>query len=177
MSGHSKWHQIKHKKAATDEKRGKLFSKLLKAISVAAREEPNPEANPRLRKLVEKAREFQVPNENIERAIKKSKDKLLEEIIVEAYGPGGVALIAEGITDNRLRTFTEIKQILKEHEGKWAEPGSVEWAFEIRRENGEKTYEAKFPLRIEKETRQKVQRLIDALKNHDDIEHVWTSSA
>src|SRR3989344_9395701 len=104
MSGHNKWSQIKNQKGAADKKRGQLFSKLLKAISIAAKTEANPQFNPRLRSVMEKAKEFNVPQDNIERAVSKaSETKNLEDITVEAYGPEGAALIIEGITDNTNR--------------------------------------------------------------------------
>src|SRR5271168_222848 len=99
MSGHSHWAGIKHKKEATDQKRGKVFSKLLAAISAAGKTEPNPDFNPRLRTAVLKAREASVPQENIERAIKRASDKdvELEELVFEAYGPGGIAIMMEAV--------------------------------------------------------------------------------
>ena len=135
MSGHSKWSQIKHKKAITDAKKGKLFSKLSNQISVAARQKGrDSETNPQLKMLVEKARSFNMPSENIERAIKKGTGELegvkMEEMTIEAYGPGGVALIIEAITDNKNRTISEIKYLLSQHSGKLAEAGSVNWLFE-----------------------------------------------
>src|SRR3989344_3166194 len=121
MSGHSKWSQIKHKKGEADQKRGVAFSKLLNAISVAAKSEPNPDFNPRLRTAIEKAKEANVPKDNIERAINKAKEgDALEEILIEAYGPEGVAVIIEAITDNSNRTISEIKNILAKHEAKIA---------------------------------------------------------
>ena len=135
MSGHSKWSQIKHKKAITDAKKGKLFSKLSNQISIAARQKgKDPETNPQLKMLVEKARSFNMPNENIERAIKKGAGELegakMDELTIEAYGPGGVALIIEAITDNKNRIVSEIKYILTQHGGKMADEGSVNWLFE-----------------------------------------------
>jgi YebC/PmpR family DNA-binding regulatory protein len=135
MSGHSKWSQIKHKKAITDAKKGKLFSKLSNQISVAARQKGgDSETNPQLKMLAEKARSFNMPSENIERAIKKGTGELegvkMEEMTIEAYGPGGVALIIEAITDNKNRTISEIKYLLGQHSGKLAEAGSVNWLFE-----------------------------------------------
>src|SRR3989344_8899884 len=119
MSGHNKWSQIKNQKGAADLKRGRLFSKLLKAISIAAKTEPNPNFNPRLRSAIEKAEENNVPKDNIERAINKAKEeKNLEDIVVEAYGPEGSAIIIEGITDNKNRAISEIKHILTEQGGK-----------------------------------------------------------
>ena len=135
MSGHSHFSSIKHKKEITDQKRGKIFSKLARQISVIAREKGgDPETNSGLRLAIEKAKEFNLPKENIERAIKKGTGELegekLEEIIYEAYGPGGIAVIIEGITDNKNRTLSEIKQILTRNNGKLAGEGSVKWMFE-----------------------------------------------
>lgn len=137
MSGHSKWSQIKYKKSITDIKKGKIFSKLSREISVAAREKGgDPETNPKLRLVIEKAKEFNIPKENIERAIKRGAGELegttLEEVIYEAYGPGGIAIMIEGITDNKNRTLSEIKNILSIHNGKLAGGGSVSYLFEKR---------------------------------------------
>lgn len=137
MSGHSKWSTIKHKKAATDERRGKLFSKLAKMIAVAAREKgPDPAMNARLRMAVETAHSANMPKENIERAIKKGVGELegskLEEITLEVYGPEGTAMIVECITDNKNRTLSEIKKILSAHNAKLAQEGGVRWMFEQR---------------------------------------------
>jgi len=135
MSGHSHFSSIRHKKEITDQKRGKIFSKLARQISVAAREKGgNPETNPSLRMAIEKAKEFNMPKDNIERAIKRGTGELegekLEEVIYEAYGPGNIALIIEGITDNKNRALGEIRNILNQHQAKLAESGSVKWMFE-----------------------------------------------
>jgi YebC/PmpR family DNA-binding regulatory protein len=135
MSGHSKWSTIKHKKAATDAKRGKLFSKLAKTISVAAREKgSDPNMNPRLRIAIETAQKANMPKDNIERAVKKGTGELegatLEEIIFEIYGPEGVAILVEGITDNKNRALSEVKKILSTYNAKLAGEGSVKWMFE-----------------------------------------------
>lgn len=134
MSGHSHFASIKHKKEITDQKRGKVFSKLARMISVAAREGSASETNPKLRRALEEARSFNMPKDNIERAIKKGIGELegtkLEEVTFEAYGPGGIAIIIEGITDNKNRTLGEIKQILTQNKGKLAGGGSVKWLFE-----------------------------------------------
>ncbi|PJE69492.1 MAG: YebC/PmpR family DNA-binding transcriptional regulator [Candidatus Staskawiczbacteria bacterium CG10_big_fil_rev_8_21_14_0_10_38_10] len=137
MSGHSHFKTIKYKKEASDKKRGKAFSKMARLISIAVKElGPDPEANSKLRLAVETARSFNMPKENIERAIKKGSgeagEEHLEEVIYEAFGPGGVALIIEGITDNKNRTLGEIKQILSQNGGKLAQEGSVKWLFERR---------------------------------------------
>ena len=117
MAGHSHWKQIKEHKGSADVKRGAVFSKLLRAISAAARDDNNPDFNPRLRSAIQKAKEFNVPQENIERAIKKaSNETALEEVIMEAYGPGGAALMILGLTNNKNRTTNEVKNILKDFE-------------------------------------------------------------
>jgi len=137
MSGHSKWSQIKHKKAITDAKKGKIFSKMVRLIAVAARAKgKDPESNPTLRTLIDTARSLNMPIENIERAIAKGAGELegskIEEFLLEAYGPGGSALLIEGTTDNHNRTVSEIKYLLSEHNSKLADPGSVLWMFEHR---------------------------------------------
>lgn len=133
MSGHSKWSQIKHKKAATDAKKGQIFSKISKMISLAVKKGADPEANPALRLAIEKAKSVNMPNENIQRAIEKGigkgKENLLEELTIESFGTGGVAIIVEAITDNKNRALAEIKNILSKYNGRLAETGSVRWMF------------------------------------------------
>ena len=137
MSGHSKWSTIKHKKAATDAKRGKAFSKIVKEITVAAREGGgDPEANPRLRTLINTARAANMPGNNVEKAIKKGTGELpgvmYEETSYEGYGPGGVAIIIEVLTDNRNRTVAEVRHILDKRGGRLGENGCVAWMFTRR---------------------------------------------
>lgn len=136
MSGHSHFKTVKRIKEAEDKKRGQIFSKLARAISVAASKGADPASNAKLRMVIEEARSFNLPKENIERAIKKGTGKLggesLEEFAFEAYGPSGIAIIIEGITDNKNRALGEIKNILAQHGGKLAGSGSVKWLFERR---------------------------------------------
>lgn len=138
MSGHSKWHSIRHKKAAEDKKRGAIFSKVIREITVAARQGGgDPESNPRLRTAIETARSVNMPSENIERAIKRGTGELsgglaLEELVYEGYGPEGVALYIEAMTDNKNRTTPEIKKILSKYGGSLGETGCVAWMFEKR---------------------------------------------
>ncbi|HKD66446.1 MAG TPA: YebC/PmpR family DNA-binding transcriptional regulator [Candidatus Binataceae bacterium] len=134
MSGHSKWSSIKHKKAATDAKRGKMFTKLIKEITIAAKlGGGDVKANPRLRTAVAAAKAQSMPNDNIDRAIKKGTGELggaqLETVIYEGYGPGGVAIIAEALTDNRNRTVAEIRFLFGRHGGNLGESGCVGWMF------------------------------------------------
>ena len=135
MSGHSKWAGIKHKKAIVDAKRGKVFTKISKEISVAARIGGGAiEMNPRLRLAVEKAKEANMPSDNVKRAIQKGAGELpgstYEESIYEGYGPGGVALLLEILTDNKNRTVGEIRHILSKHNGNLGEAGCVAWMFD-----------------------------------------------
>jgi YebC/PmpR family DNA-binding regulatory protein len=134
MSGHSKWHTIKHKKGAADAKRGRAFTKLIKEITIAARiGGGDPDGNPRLRKAISDAKGVNMPTDNIKRAIQKGTGELeggqLEEILYEGYGPGGVALIAETVTDNRNRTVSEIRHVFSKNGGNMGEAGSVAWMF------------------------------------------------
>ncbi|MGB2762392.1 MAG: YebC/PmpR family DNA-binding transcriptional regulator [Minisyncoccales bacterium] len=135
MSGHSHFSSIKHKKAITDAKRGKIFSKIARQILIAVKEKGNdPETNSSLRLVIEKARSVNMPKDNIEKAIKRgtgsTEGEKLEEVIFEAYGPAGTAIIIEGITDNKNRTLGEIRQVLNQAGGKMAGEGSVKWMFE-----------------------------------------------
>ena len=135
MSGHSKWSQIKHKKAVTDKKRGATFSKLAMAITIIAREGGGDlSSNFRLRLAIDKAKQANMPNDNIERAIQKgtgeSGGKTIEEFIYEGFGPKGIAVICEGATDNKNRTLSEIKLIFSEHNGRLAGSGAVAYQFE-----------------------------------------------
>ncbi|MFA5070283.1 MAG: YebC/PmpR family DNA-binding transcriptional regulator [Patescibacteria group bacterium] len=134
MSGHSKWRQIKRQKGASDEKKGKIFSKLIRAVTIAAKEGgADPAANFKLRLAIEKARAANMPQDNIERAVKKATGEgssQLESIMYEAYGPGGIALLVEALSDNRNRTTSEIKNILAKNNGRLGEANSVRWLFE-----------------------------------------------
>ena len=138
MSGHSKWASIKHKKAATDAKRGKQFTKLARAITVAAREGGgDPDANPTLATAVQKARDFSMPKDNIQRAIDRgtgagSDSQAIERAVYEGYGPGGAAILVEALTDNRNRSGAEIRHAFDKNGGSLGEPGSVAWIFEKR---------------------------------------------
>ena len=135
MSGHSKWASIKHKKASTDAKRGKIFTKIVKEISIAARVGGgDPSGNPRLRTAVDKAKEVNMPADNIKRAIMKGTGELpgvsYEEYLYEGYGPGGAAILLEILSDNKNRTSPEIRHIMTKHGGSLGESGCVAWIFD-----------------------------------------------
>jgi YebC/PmpR family DNA-binding regulatory protein len=166
MSGHSKWSQIKHKKALTDKKKGQVFSKLSRLITLAAKKGADPKSNPSLAQAIENARVMNMPNDNIERAIKKVSDKSqvqLEELSIEALGPGGIALKIKAITDNRNRTMAEIKKILAEHASKLVQPGSLTWMFNQ-------------PLIInDPAVHERVDKLFEALDDQDEVEEVTSN--
>ncbi len=138
MAGHSKWAGIKHRKAVVDARRGKLFTKLARAITVAAKDGGgDPDANPALALAVQKAKDASMPKDNIERAIAKgtgagSDADALEAVFYEGYGPGGVALLVEALTDNRNRTGSEMRHLFSKHGGNLGEPGSVSYLFDKR---------------------------------------------
>jgi YebC/PmpR family DNA-binding regulatory protein len=233
MSGHSKWSTIKHKKAALDSKRGRIFTRLIREITVAARSGGGDiDGNARLRAAVSAAKEANMPADNITRAIKKGTGELegatLEEVTYEGYGPGGVALIVETVTDNKNRTLPEIRHIFSKHGGNMAAANAVAWMFEKKGyfvvesrsmpedqllelvleagaedmqqdgdnmeiytapENFEAVKQAKsVPIvsgevsmvpkntaRAEGSTARKVLNLVEALEEHDDVQHVWAN--
>jgi YebC/PmpR family DNA-binding regulatory protein len=133
MSGHSKWATIKHKKGALDAKRGKIFTRLIKEITIAAKAGGDPDANPRLRTAIAAAKAENMPADNIKRAIQRGTGELpgatYEEFTLEGYGPGGVAILAEISTDNRNRTVSEIRHVFGKNGGNMAEAGAVSWMF------------------------------------------------
>ena len=134
MSGHSKWATIKHKKAALDAKRGKMFTTIIKEIMIAARNGGDPDANPRLRTAITAAKAVSMPNDNIKRAIMRGTGELeggmIEEFTYEGYGPGGVAIVVEVATDNKNRTVSEIRHAFSKNGGNMGEQGSVAWMFD-----------------------------------------------
>ena len=179
MAGHSKWAQIKHKKAATDARRGNLFSKLARAVTIAARDKgADPSTNATLAAAIEKARSFNMPNDNIERAIAKATgagEDTLISVMYEAYGPGGVAMLISGISDNNNRTSHEIKHLLKEHGGKWAESGSVLWAFDKTTEGWEpKSYSL---VALSPEHHAALEALVTVLDDHEDVQDIYTNES
>lgn len=175
MSGHSKWAQIKHQKAATDAKKSKIFGKLARAITIAARDKgTDPAANSSLRVAIEKARAVNMPQDNIERAIKKGAggagEAALQEFTYEAYGPGGVAIIITGITDNNNRTSNEIKHILSANGAKWANPGSVLWAFE--KKDNEWTPKEYSTITLSSGDTDALYKLMEIIDEHDDVQDI-----
>lgn len=176
MSGHSKWSQIKHKKAQSDAKKGKMFSKISRMITVAARKSDKPDMNPELRLAVEKAKEINMPSDNIERAIRRAtgqEQEKLEEVFYEAYGPAGVGILIEGITDNKNRTLNELKHILNKHNAKLADSGSVLWMFK-KKPGG---FEPKYGVNLSNENdKAAFEELLEELSEQDDIQEVYSNA-
>ncbi len=236
MSGHSKWHTIKHKKGAADAKRGKIFTRIIKELTVAARNGGgDPNMNPRLRTIIADAKASNMPRENIERAIRRGTGEepgvIYEEITYEGYGPGGVALMIESLTDNKNRTVGEIRFLLGKHNGNLGAENSVAWMFhrkgQVLVEKGKVDEEkllnaaleagaddvnddgsvwevvsppeafetvrdavkalgvelasaevAMLPknlVKLEGKEAQQMLRLMEAIEDHDDVQHVWAN--
>lgn len=164
MSGHNKWSKVKHRKEAQDKKKSKIFSILSKQISIAAREAKGDKNSPTLRAAIEKARSVDMPNANIDRAIEKATGAgaaNFEKVVYEAYGPGGVAIMIEGVTDNKNRTSQEIKHLLSEHDITLGTPGSAAWAFQ-----------GDVKMDLSPADQEKLTELIAALEDHEDVTEV-----
>lgn len=175
MSGHSKWAKLKHTKGKTDAQKSKLFSKLLRFISVEAKKAKGIRTAPGLRTAIDKARAANVPLDNIERAIDKvaGGGAELEPVTYEAYGPGGVAVIIEGYTDNKNRTVQEIKHLLALNGGALAQQGAAMWAF--NRVDGK--LEPTTTVEMNDEDGEKLSNLVDALEDNDDVNEIYTNAA
>jgi YebC/PmpR family DNA-binding regulatory protein len=174
MAGHSKWAKLKHTKGKTDAQKSKAFSKLVRFISVEAKKAKGDRTAPGLRAAIEKARAANMPSDNIDRAIDKaSSSGELEQVVYEAYGPGGVAVIVEGYTDSRNRTTQEVKHLLSLHGGALASQGAASWAF--NRVDGK--LEAITTVEVNDEDGTRLGELVDALEDHDDVSEVYTNAA
>ena len=176
MSGHNKWSQIKRQKEVVDAKKSKRFSILTKNIQIEAKKAKGDRASAGLKTIIERAHAANLPNENIERAIKAATDTsnlTLETVRYEAYGPEGVAIIIEAITDNKNRSAQEIKHLLSEHNAALAAPGSAIWAFEPPLAgDDEMGWKPKNPCAISVETRAAFQIMIETLEARDDVQTV-----
>lgn len=175
MSGHNKWSKIKHKKAATDAVKSKIFSKYSKLIAVESKKAGGNLDSPSLKAVIDRAKKENMPNDNIDRAVKKGMTDdtaALEAVTYETYGPGGVAVLIDALTDNRNRTGAEVKHILTKNGYDLAAPGSASWAF--TKENGEWTPNQTTP--ISDTDGEKLEKLIDALNENDDVSDVYTNA-
>jgi transcriptional/translational regulatory protein YebC/TACO1 len=173
MSGHNKWSKIKNKKAVSDAKKGKIYTKMAKVIAVELKKANGDKNAANVQAAVKRAREYDVPNENIERALKKNDNaKEMEAIVYEAYGPGGVAIIIDVLTDNRNKAAGEVKHILSENGCTLAAPGSASWAFT-------KTTEGYMPnamTPISEEDGIKLDKLIEELEDNDEVQEIYTNA-
>lgn len=175
MSGHNKWSQIKEKKGKTDAVKGRVFSKYSKLITNEARAAKGNKDAPALRAAIERARKENMPNDNIERAIKKATEgggAALESIMYEGYGPGGVAMLVEVLTDSRNRASNDLKFIFSEHGGNLASPGAAAWAFA----KGPEGWAATTTVPLEDADLEKLDKLVEALEANEDVQEVVTNA-
>jgi len=174
MSGHSKWSTIKHKKAIVDAKRGKVFSKLARLITIESKLSNGDVNSPSLKVVIQKAKAANMPKDNIERAVAKgvSGGGGDECVLYEMYGPSGVAMLVNTFTDNRNRTVAEIKTVITKLGYQLAEPGAAAWAFE--KEGAE--WKANTTIELDDESLEKLSSLVDALEDLDDVESVYTNA-
>jgi YebC/PmpR family DNA-binding regulatory protein len=178
MAGHSKWHNIKHKKAVVDAKRGKLFTKLSRQISMAVKEAGGDADHPNVQKAIELAKKNSVPKDNIERAISKGRDTGsadMEQVVYEGYGPGGVGFIIEAITDNRNRTGQEVKHVFSKNNYSIGVPGSVSWAFG-KDPQGEWQAQEAMQIAIDPDTQAMLDEFIAEIEELDDVTRVMTNA-
>jgi YebC/PmpR family DNA-binding regulatory protein len=175
MSGHNKWSKIKRQKAGTDAAKSKIFSKMARLISTASRMVNGDATSPTLRAAIDKAREYNMPIDNIERAVKKgsgAEAESMEAITYEAYGPGGCALVIEALTSNRNKAAQEVKFILSENGLSLAGVGSATWAF--TKEGVE--WKPTMTVPLSEEDSQKLEKLIDELEDNDEVQEVYTNA-
>ena len=183
MSGHNKWKQIKERKGKTDSQKSKAFSKYAKLITVEAKKVPGNREAPGLKAVIERARKENMPNENIERAIKKAAEtsaSAMETIVYEAYGPGGVAIIIEALTDNHNKAAQEIKMALGKYEIALASPGSAMWAFARQTFEEQKlSGQALSPtttVELSEEDLATLEKIVDDLENCEEVQEVFTNA-
>ena len=176
MSGHNKWSQIQRQKSINDGKKSQIFGKISKEISLAARKGTDPNVNTELRKAIEKGKAVNLPKDNVERAIQKGSGEAshgLEAVRYEAYGPGGVAIIIDAITDNKNRTVAEIKHLLSRNGGTFAGTGAAIWAFETSETEG---LSPKITIPLGADDEASLHRLLDTLDNQDDVQSFYTNA-
>ena len=180
MSGHSKWAQIKRKKALTDSKKGQIFSKLSKIIELTAKKGIDPKTNFSLKTAIDQAKAVNMPASNIDRAIEKGGGKgevsNLEKIIYEAYGPGGVALMIVAVTNNKNRTVSDIKHILSANDCNMTGTGSAKWLFEMKPEDGKAVLIPKQTIKLNEVDESKLSKLLSELDEQDDVSEVFSNA-
>ena len=174
MSGHNKWSKIKNQKAVTDGQKSKLFTKAVRLLTVEAKKAHGDVNAPGLATAIKKAREVNMPNDNIERAVKKASNEPanMESIVYEAYGPGGCAMVIDALTDNRNKAAQEIKHILSLHETELAGMGAATWAFKKTHEG----WEPQTTVPLSDEDGAKLNTLVEALEECDEVQSVYTNA-
>ncbi len=177
MSGHNKWSKIKHKKAATDAARSKVFGKMARLIAIESKKANGDTSSAGLRAAIDSARGVNMPNDNIDRAVAKgtsSETANLETMTYEMYGPGGTAILIDLVSDNKNRTAAEMRHLLSKIGGyELATPGSAAWAFSALPEGG---YEPNSTVEITESDGEKLEKLMEALDDHDDVQEVYTNA-
>ena len=177
MSSHNKWSKIKHKKAATDAAKSKIFSKMAKLIATASKEAGGDTNSPVLRAAIDKAKSYNMPNDNVERAVKKGTGEgaeSYEAITYEAYGPGGSALIIESLTTNRNKAAQEVKYILSKNGFELARPGAASWAFTM---NESREWEPNSTVEVSESDGKILEKLIEELEENDEVQAVYTNTS
>lgn len=175
MAGHNKWSKIKNRKAVTDKQKSALFARISKLIQVEAKKNIGDTFSAGLKQAIEKAREANMPKENIERLIAKASDaKDLIPVLFECYGPGGVGMIITALTDNNNRTNTEIKHLLSQYEIKLGVPGSVSWNFYYN--TNEQTWDPQTFISLEEKDVLVLDQIIETLSEHDDVQDIFTNN-
>lgn len=175
MSGHNKWSKVKNKKAVTDARKSKIFSKHARLIALESKKANGDKNAPSLRAAIEKAKRDSMPSDNIDRAVTRGaggEGGEMEEVIYETYGPGGVAIVITCLTDNRNRTGPEVKHLLSKHNCELGAQGSALWGFELK----EGEYTATVPVPVSESDGEKLGNLIDALEELDDVQDVYTNA-
>lgn len=175
MSGHNKWSKIKHKKAATDAAKSKVFSKMNRLITMEAKKAAGNMDAPGLRAAIEKAKKANMPSDNIDRAVKKASTDTgadMSPVTYEAYGPGGVGIIIEGLTDNNNRTAAEVRHILSKNNTELAAVGAASWAFTKTAEG----WEPNTNIPLSDEDADKLEKIVEALEECDDVQDVYTNA-
>jgi YebC/PmpR family DNA-binding regulatory protein len=176
MSGHNKWSKIKHKKAATDSARSKVFTRLVRLIQVEAKLAGGNVDSPGLKAAIEKAHKENMPKDNIERAIKKASEAGdMSPVMFEVYGPAGIGLIVTALTDNNNRTSAEIKHLVDKQGASFGAQGSVSWNFTKNKETGD--WDANTTMDLEDADLDKLGRLVEAIEEHDDVQDVFTNAS
>lgn len=180
MSGHNKWSKIKHKKGAADAARSKLFSMLSKEITIQSKAAGGDVNSPTLKAAIDKAKKANMPKDNIERAVKKGVGgdaENYERVVYEGYGPGGVAMLITGITDNTNRTSNEVKHIFSKAGFSLGTPGSASWAFSKEETEDGIAWKANTPMDISDSEKESLEKLVENLEENDDIEDVFTNAS